>query len=55
MMKKYLTLGLVITLVFSVGLVSAAKPDLTPRLVPVNPSGGQATVVIPAHAVEVAR
>lgn len=53
-MKKYITLGLVITLVFSVGLVSAAKPDLTPQLSTVNPSGGQATVVIPAHAVEVA-
>lgn len=52
MMKKYLTLGLCIALVFSVGLVSAAKPDLT-SLATVNPSEGQ-TVVIPAHVVEVA-
>jgi len=48
-MKKYITLGIVITLVFSVGLISAAKPEST-----VNPLGGQSTVVIPAHAIEVA-
>ena len=53
-MKKYITLGIVITLVFSVGLVSAVKPDLTFLLDTVNPSEGQATVFIPAHAVEVA-
>ncbi|GAG80347.1 unnamed protein product, partial [marine sediment metagenome] len=53
-MKKYITLGLVITLVFSVGLVSAVKPDLASLPTTVNPSEGQATVVIPAHAVEVA-
>ena len=47
MTKKYLTLGLVITLVFSVVLVSASKPDLTT----LNPSR---SVGIPAHAIEVA-
>lgn len=51
-MKKYLTLGLFIVLVFSVGVVLAAKPDSTPHKA--NPSGGHPTVVIPAHAVEVA-
>jgi len=54
MIKKYLTLGLVITLVFSTVLVSASKPDLTAPLTTVNPSEGQATIAIPAHAVEVA-
>lgn len=39
-------------LIFSVAL--AVKPDLTSQLVRVNPSKGRATVVIPAHAVEVA-
>ena len=48
-MKKHITLGIVITLVLSAGLVSVAKPDST-----VNPSKGQAIVVIPAHAIEVA-
>ena len=52
MIKKYITLGLVITLVFSVGLVLAAKPDF--QAVNVNPSNGHATVTIPAKAVEVA-
>ena len=42
-MKKYLTLGLVIALVFSMGLVLAAKPA--------NPSGR--AVTIPSHAREV--
>lgn len=51
-MKKYLTLGLVIVLVFSVGLVLAAKPDFTPPQA--NPPRGQAPVVIPPHAQEVA-
>lgn len=48
-MKKYLILGLL--LIFSVGLV-LAKPDF--QAVNVKPSGGQATVTIPAKAVEVA-
>jgi len=47
-MKKYIALGIVITLVFSVSLISAAKPDST-----VNPSEDQSTVSIPAHAIEV--
>lgn len=54
MIKKYVTLGIVMTLVFSAGLVSAAKPDSTSPLTTVNPSEGRATVAIPAHAMEVA-
>jgi hypothetical protein len=46
------TLVLLAALVFSVGAVLAAKPDSTPHKA--NPSGGHATVVMPAHAVEVA-
>ena len=48
-MKKYITLGIVITLVCSAALISAAKPEST-----VNPSRGQASVVISTHAIEVA-
>lgn len=52
-MKKYLISGLLITvLAVSVSAVLAQKPDFRP--VNVNPSGGQAMVVIPAHAVELA-
>lgn len=43
-MKKYLTLGLVVILMFSVGLASATKPA----------SERQTTVGMPAHAIEVA-
>lgn len=51
-MKKYLIFGL--ALIFSVGLVLAGKPNLERQVVNVNPSGGKATVAIPAKAVEVA-
>ena len=52
-MKKCLTLILLVTVfVFSVGVVLAAKPDF--QAVNVKPSGGHATVTIPAKAVEVA-
>ncbi len=50
-MKKYLMLGFFIALV-SIAL-ALAKPDLTPHLASVEPSGGQATVIIPENAVEV--
>jgi len=53
-MSKYLIFGLSLAvLVVSVGVVMAAKPDLTPKLATVNPSGGQAKVVIPSHAIEI--
>ncbi len=52
-MKKYLIFGLAAVVVFSVSAVLAAKPDLTRQLVEVKPSGGQAAIAIPAHAVEV--
>ena len=48
-MKKYLVLGLVAVLVFSIVLVLAAKPDFTEKT---HPSGKM--VAMPAHAVEVA-
>lgn len=41
-------------MLFSAGLVIAIKPNLTPKPVEVTPSNGNAKVVIPAHAVEVA-
>ena len=53
-MKKYLIAGLFISLALSIGFALAARPDVTPQLVNVNPSEGRATVIIPAHAVEVA-
>lgn len=55
-MKNSLILGsLVIALVLVGGaVVVAGKPDLTRQAVDVNPSGGQATVFMPAQAVEVA-
>lgn len=43
-----------VTVVLTVGIVLAGKPDLTPKLATVEPSGGQDTVVIPNHAIEVA-
>lgn len=49
-----ITLVLLAMLVFSVGLVLAAKPDSTQQAGEVTPSGGHASVIIPAHAVEVA-
>ncbi len=52
-MKKYLAFGLLTALIFSVGMVFAAKPGLTRLAVEVNPSGEQ-TVSIPDHAVQVA-
>lgn len=51
-MRKYLMLGLFVALLFSAGLVLAAKPDTT--LVPVANDKSGVSVVIPAHAVEVA-
>jgi len=46
---------LVIALILIGGaVVLAGKPDLTPQLTTVNSPGGQATVVIPQNAVEVA-
>lgn len=53
-MKKYLIFGLLVAMIFSVGVVLAGKPDLTPKLASVDPSGSQATVVIPQQAIEVA-
>ncbi len=55
-MKKIYTklLVAVISIVFISAFVFAAKPDLTRQAVEVNPSEGQATVFIPAHAKEVA-
>ncbi len=54
-MKKYLTLGVVIALVFSVGLVLATKPDFLAAKV-TNPVTGEVknTVTIPPRAIEVA-
>jgi len=54
-MKKYLTLGLFMVFVFSVGLVLAVKPNFQAAKV-TNPVTGEAknTVTIPAKAVEVA-
>ncbi len=54
-MKKYLTFGLVIALVFSMGLVLAAKPDFQAATVH-NPVTQEAknTVTIPSTAIEVA-
>jgi len=52
-MKLHIMMGLFMVLALSAGLVLAAKPDLSTQLVAVNPSGGHATVSIPAHAIEV--
>jgi hypothetical protein len=53
-MSKFLISSFLLALlIVSVGVVVAAKPDLTPRLVTVNPAGGQTKVVIPARAAEV--
>lgn len=52
-MKRYITLGLLVALIFSVGVALAAKPDLTTPH-EVEPSGGHATVFIPERAVKVA-
>lgn len=49
---RSLTLALFAALIFSVGLVVAAKPDSTPGKA--NTAGGHPQVVMPAHAVEVA-
>ncbi len=50
-MKKYLIFGLLIIMIFSVGVVLAARPDF--QLTTANLSRGQATVIIPSQAVEV--
>lgn len=51
-MKRYIAWGLVLVLVFSVGLVLAAKPDVTPPQA--NPPEGRPSVVLPPQAKEVA-
>ncbi len=51
-MRGYL-FGLALVLVLSAGLVFAA-PDITRRTAEVNPSDGNAIVVVPAQAIEVA-
>jgi len=52
-MRKYIILGLAGAMVFSVNMVLADKPDLTPKLVTVNPSKGQTVVIIPDRAIKV--
>ena len=51
-MKRYIAWGLVFVLIFSVGFVLAAKPDVTPPQA--NPPEGRPSVVLPPQAKEVA-
>lgn len=51
-MKRYIVWGLVVVLVFSVGFVLAAKPDVTPPQA--NQPEGRPSVGLPPQAIEVA-
>jgi len=53
MKSKNIILALTLVFVLSLGIVLAAKPDLTQAVASVNPSNGKATVVIPSNAIEV--
>ncbi|MBI4053215.1 MAG: matrixin family metalloprotease [Candidatus Diapherotrites archaeon] len=53
-MKNRLIIGLFLALTLLMATALAGKPNLTPALANVNPSKGQAEVVIPENAVEVA-
>ena len=50
-MKNLIIIGIFAVLAFSI--LALAKPDLTPSLAIVNPSNGNANIIIPENAVEV--